>query len=80
MIPPLNEQGCLPEGIHDCTMDEVATRFGVFLTSDRRSQLCEMPKGSGLHKCMNLQIEATWGNSEAWHDLFESSIRERCTM
>ncbi len=39
MIPPLNEQGCLPEGIHDCTMDEVAPRFGVFQTSDRRPQL-----------------------------------------
>jgi hypothetical protein len=35
----LNEQGCLPEGIHDCTMDEVATRFGVFQTSDRRPQV-----------------------------------------
>jgi len=39
MIPPLNEYGCLPEGIHDCTKDEVAARFGVFQTSDRRAQL-----------------------------------------
>ena len=39
MIPPLNEQGSLPEGIHNCTMDEVAIRFGVFQTSDRRPQL-----------------------------------------
>ena len=39
MIPPLNEHGCLPEGVHNCTMEEVATRFGGFLTSDRRPQL-----------------------------------------
>jgi len=39
MIPPLNEHGCLPDGIHDCTMDEVAGRFGSFQTSDRRAQL-----------------------------------------
>lgn len=39
MIPPLNEYGCLPEGIYDCTMEEVAQRFGVFQSSDRRPQL-----------------------------------------
>ena len=40
MIPPFNQYGCLPEGIHDCTIDEVAERFGAFQTSDRRPQLC----------------------------------------
>jgi hypothetical protein len=39
MIPLLNEQGCLPEGIHDCTIDEAAQRFGVFQRSGRRPQL-----------------------------------------
>ena len=39
MIPPLDEYGCLPEGIHDSTIDEAAGRFGVFQTSDRRLQL-----------------------------------------
>jgi len=39
MIPPLNEHGCLPEGIHDCTVDEAAERFGGFQISDRRPQL-----------------------------------------
>ena len=39
MIPPLNEHGCLPEGIHDCTMDEAAARFGEFQISDRRPRL-----------------------------------------
>jgi hypothetical protein len=39
MIPPFNEYGCLPEGIHDSTIDEAAGRFGVFQTSDRRLQL-----------------------------------------
>jgi len=39
MIPRINEHGCLPEGIYDRTMEELATRFGVFLTSDRRPKL-----------------------------------------
>jgi hypothetical protein len=39
VIPPFNEDGCLPEGIHDCTMDEAAERFGAFQTTDRRPQL-----------------------------------------
>jgi hypothetical protein len=39
VIPPFNEQGLLPDGIHDCTMDEVAERFGAFQSSDRRPQL-----------------------------------------
>jgi hypothetical protein len=39
MIPPLNEYECLPEGIHDGTMEEAAGRFGVFQTTDRRLQL-----------------------------------------
>jgi hypothetical protein len=39
MIPAFNEHGCLPEGIHDCTMEETAQRFGVFQSSDRRPQL-----------------------------------------
>ena len=39
MIPPFNEHGSLPEGIHDCTMAEAAGRFGSFQTSDRRPQL-----------------------------------------
>lgn len=39
MIPPFNEEGLLPDGIHDCTMDEAAERFGVFQSSDRRPQL-----------------------------------------
>jgi hypothetical protein len=37
--PAFNQYGCLPEGIHDCTMDEAAQRFAVFQSSDRRPQL-----------------------------------------
>jgi hypothetical protein len=37
MIPPFNQDGYLPEGIYDCTMDETAERFGGFQKSDRRS-------------------------------------------
>jgi hypothetical protein len=29
MIPEFNEYGCLPEGIHEATLDEVALRFGT---------------------------------------------------
>ena len=39
MIPPFNQDGFLPEGIYDCTMEEAAERFGAFQTSDRRPQL-----------------------------------------
>lgn len=47
-IPDLNEHGFLPEGIHDCTLEEIGVRFGRFQTSDRRvrlfSKLCELVK------------------------------------
>ena len=36
MIPPFNEYGWLPDGVHDCTLDEAAERFGTFQNSDRR--------------------------------------------
>jgi len=39
MIPPFNQHGYLPEGIYDCTMEEVAERFATFQTSDRRPKL-----------------------------------------
>lgn len=38
-IPPLNEHGWLPDGIHDCTLQEAAQQFGTFQRSDRRPQL-----------------------------------------
>src|SRR5438105_4983151 len=38
-IPPLDEHGLLPTGIHDCTLDELRVRFGSFQDSDRRPQL-----------------------------------------
>jgi predicted nucleotidyltransferase len=40
-IPELNETGLLPEGIHDCTLDEIGARFGRFQVTDRRIQLFE---------------------------------------
>ncbi|MGE5303300.1 MAG: DUF6932 family protein [Alphaproteobacteria bacterium] len=39
MIPSLNENGWLPEGVHDCTLQEAAERFGSFQSSDRRPEL-----------------------------------------
>ena len=38
-IPLLNEDGWLPEGVHDGTLDEAAARFGRFQESDRRPRL-----------------------------------------
>jgi hypothetical protein len=40
MIPPLDD-GVLPEGVHDCTPDEVTEAFGQFQRSDRRMKLAE---------------------------------------
>ena len=40
MIPPL-EDGVLPEGIHDCTIDEMDAMFGRFRRSARRVLLVE---------------------------------------
>jgi hypothetical protein len=38
-IPLFNEQGMLPEGIHDCTLEEFRDRFGQFQSNDRRPRL-----------------------------------------
>jgi len=40
LIPPL-EDNVLPQGIHDCTVEECATVFGGFLRSDHRPRLTE---------------------------------------
>jgi hypothetical protein len=37
-IPPL-DQGFLPDGIYECTLEEVRLRFGSFQTTDQRSRL-----------------------------------------
>lgn len=37
-------ENVLPEGVHDCTVDEVAERFGRFQKSDRRMTLTERLK------------------------------------
>lgn len=38
-IPPLDPNGFLPVGVHDCALTEIKARFGTFQRSDRRSQL-----------------------------------------
>lgn len=38
-IPALDQNGLLPVGVHDCTLDELKARFGSFQISDRRPQL-----------------------------------------
>jgi hypothetical protein len=40
-IPALNDDGFLPEGVHDCTLAEVQARFGQFQRTDRRCHLFE---------------------------------------
>jgi hypothetical protein len=39
-IPNFDENGLLPEGIHDCTWAELAERFCRFQSTDRRPELC----------------------------------------
>jgi hypothetical protein len=40
-IPNLNEQGLLPPGIYDCSLEEIGERFGTFQSTDRRPRLYE---------------------------------------
>lgn len=40
-IPTLTDDGLLPAGVHDCTLDEIRDRFGAFQRSDRRCRLFE---------------------------------------
>jgi hypothetical protein len=40
-IPALTADGLLPEGIHDCTLDELRERFGQFQRTDWRPRLFE---------------------------------------
>ena len=40
-IPHLNEQGLLPPGIYDCSLEEIGERFGTFQSTDRRPRLNE---------------------------------------
>jgi hypothetical protein len=38
-IPQLTAAGLLPDGLHECTVEEVMDRFGRFQESDRRPSL-----------------------------------------
>ena len=38
-IPSFTSEGFLPEGIHDCSLEEVRKAFGSFHSTDRRPQL-----------------------------------------
>ena len=40
-IPNLNEQGLLPPGIYDCSVEEIGERFGTFQSTDHRPRLYE---------------------------------------
>ena len=38
-IPALDSNGRLPQGVHDCTVEEIKATFGAFQGTDRRPQL-----------------------------------------
>ncbi len=38
-VPPFDEHGFLPPGVHACSLEELRTRFGSFQASDCRPQL-----------------------------------------
>lgn len=38
-IPDFLANGFLPDGVHECTIDEIVDRFGRFVESDRRPSL-----------------------------------------
>jgi hypothetical protein len=40
-IPDLDVEGLLPPGIHDCSVDEISSRFAQFQGSERRFRLFE---------------------------------------
>lgn len=40
-IPKLIENGLLPPGIYDCSLEEIERQFGQFTSTDRRCQLYE---------------------------------------
>jgi len=61
MLPPFDEDGFLPDGIHDCSLSEAEARFASFQTSDRRPRLwvnflafLEQVKGAGVVRVMLL--------------------------
>jgi hypothetical protein len=69
-IPPLLPAGFLPEGIHECTIDEVIERFGAFQENDRRPKLardlvtyCEELKSAKVGKY--LIIDGSFVTSKA---------------
>jgi len=39
MLPNYDENGFLPEGVWDCSLEELQTRFAAFRRSDRRLKL-----------------------------------------
>jgi len=40
-IPSYTAEGMLPEGVYDCTLDEIRERFGSFQRTDARCRLFE---------------------------------------
>lgn len=40
-IPELDDEGYLPPGLHQCSLEEVCDRFGRFQQTDQRCRLCE---------------------------------------
>jgi hypothetical protein len=69
-MPPLNEHGLLPVGVHDCTLDDIKARFGTFQSNDRRPQLFQKLlaliaelKAAGFARC--LLVDGSFVTAEA---------------
>jgi hypothetical protein len=54
MIPPFNENGYLPPGVHKATLDEVAERFG-WQSDIRRDQMESLRWLMGMAQKLRLQ-------------------------
>lgn len=54
MIPPFNDDGYLPPGIHRATIEEVAERFGAG-SEVRRAQLEHLREGVELARCAGIK-------------------------
>jgi len=52
-IPGLDDAGLLPPGVHDCTLDEVRRRFGIFQITDRRPTLYDK---------LQVLVREAWGS------------------
>ena len=64
-IPPLDEHGLLPAGVHDCTLEEIRARFGSFQGTDRRTRLFQklqelVAEARAVKFCRSLLVDGSF--------------------